>query len=143
MGTLLNIHSKSYSTVAQENVVATLLNISISNRDVLMSTSTPATVQNATTTLYSLLVRDIIFALVDIIQNSNSPARSMKDALKALFGISLYPLNRATMVELGAVPALFLLVVKDDQIGVIEDATTIQLRGPDAMMNFATSPKAK
>nr|DAD24217.1 TPA_asm: hypothetical protein HUJ06_025680 [Nelumbo nucifera] len=117
-------------------------------------TSTPATVQTAATTLYSLLVideyrliigakRDIIFALVDIIWNSNSPARSMKDALKALFGILLYPLNRVTMVELGAVPALFSLVVKDGRIGVIEDATTIQLRGPDPMTNFATLPKAK
>ncbi|XP_010276675.1 PREDICTED: U-box domain-containing protein 11 [Nelumbo nucifera] len=141
----------SSSTVAQENALATLLNISISNRDVLMSTrglldalshvlrlstSTPATVQTAAATLYSLLVvdeyrpiigakRDIIFALVDIIRNSNSPARSIKDALKALFGISLYPLNRATMVELGAVPALFSLVVKDGRIGVVEDATAV------------------
>nr|DAD43699.1 TPA_asm: hypothetical protein HUJ06_001929 [Nelumbo nucifera] len=80
-----------------------------------LSTSTPATIQTIVATLHNLLVvggkRDIILALVD--------------TLKTLYGISLYPFNRATMVELGAVPALFSLVVKDGWIGVIEDATTI------------------
>lgn len=141
----------SSCSTAQENAVATLLNISISSREILMSTrgildalshvlrlptASTDTIQTAAATLYSLLVvaeyrpiigakRDIIFALVDIIRNSKSPPRSIKDALKALFGLSLYPLNRATMVELGAVPALFSLVVKDGRIGIVEDATAV------------------
>ncbi|OVA18513.1 Armadillo [Macleaya cordata] len=141
----------SSSPTAQENAVATLLNLSISNRDLLMSTrglldalshllrlpsATPSSLQTASATLYSLLVvdqyrpiigakRDIVFALIDIIKNPNSPPRSIKDALKALFGISLYPLNRATMIDLGVVPALFALVVKDGRIGIVEDATAV------------------
>lgn len=46
--------------------------------------------------------------------------RSIKDALKAL-----YPLNRTTLVKLGAMPPLFILVVKDGRRGVVEDATTV------------------
>ncbi|GFY92381.1 ARM repeat superfamily protein [Actinidia rufa] len=53
--------------------------------------------------------RDIVYALIDIVRNPNSLPRSIKDSLKALFGISLYPLNRATMIELGAVPAFVLV----------------------------------
>ncbi|KAF8403648.1 hypothetical protein HHK36_011752 [Tetracentron sinense] len=142
----------SSSPIPQENAIATLLNISISNRELLMSTrglldalshvlrhspsSSTASVQTAAATLYSLLAvddyrpiigakRDIVYALVDIVRNQNSPPRSIKDALKALFGISLYPLNRATMVELGAVPALFSLVVNDGRVGIVEDATAV------------------
>ncbi|RZC79031.1 hypothetical protein C5167_003236 [Papaver somniferum] len=141
----------SSSEIAQENAVATLLNISISNRDLLMSTrglldalshllrlpsATPSSIQTASATLYSLLVvdqyrpiigakRDIVFALIDIIKNPNSPPRSIKDALKALFGISLYPLNRSTMIDLGVISALFALVVKDGRIGIVEDATAV------------------
>ncbi|RZC83420.1 hypothetical protein C5167_046204 [Papaver somniferum] len=141
----------SSSEIAQENAVATLLNISISNRDILMSTrglldalshllrlpsATASSIQTASATLYSLLVvdqyrpiigakRDIVFALIDIIKNPNSPPRSIKDALKALFGISLYPLNRSTMIDLGVIPALFALIVKDGRIGIVEDATAV------------------
>uniref|UniRef100_A0A803NSL3 Uncharacterized protein n=1 Tax=Cannabis sativa TaxID=3483 RepID=A0A803NSL3_CANSA len=53
------------------------------------------------------------------------PPRSVKDALKALFGIALYPLNRGSMIELGAVPALFSLVLKDGRVGIVEDATAV------------------
>ncbi|MCL7042768.1 hypothetical protein MKW94_006298 [Papaver nudicaule] len=141
----------SSSEIAQENAVAALLNISISNRDLLMSTrglldalshllrlpnATPSSIQTASATLYSLLVvdqyrpiigakRDIVFALIDIIKNHNSPPRSIKDALKALFGVSLYPLNRSTMIDLGVIPALFALIVKDGRIGIVEDATAV------------------
>lgn len=140
----------SPSAVAQENATATLLNISISSREPLMSTrglldalshalrnpASPSTAQSAAATVFSLLTvdiyrpiigskRDILYALIDIIRNPNSHPRSIKDALKALFGISLYPLNRASVIELGAVPALFSLVVKDGRLGVVEDATAV------------------
>ena len=135
----------------QENAAATLLNLSISSRQLLMSTrglldalshalrspsSSPAAIQACAATLYSLLVdddyrpiigakRDIVYALVDIIRTPHAPPRSIKDALKALFGISLYPLNRASMVGLGAVAALFSLAVKDGRVGIVEDATAV------------------
>ncbi|XP_028799016.1 U-box domain-containing protein 4 isoform X2 [Neltuma alba] len=138
---------------SQENAAATLLNISISCKEALVSTrgvldaishvlshhrdtSSPTAVQSSAATLHSLLVvdeyrpiigskRDIVYALVDIIKSLNSPSRSIKDALKALFGISLYPLNRSTMIHLGAVAPLFSLVVKDGRIGIVEDSTAV------------------
>ncbi|GFZ02429.1 ARM repeat superfamily protein [Actinidia rufa] len=141
----------SPSAISQENAAATLLNLSISSRESLMSTrgildaishalrnpTSPDAAQSAAAALFSLLIvdnyrpiigskRDIVYALIDIVRNPNSLPRSIKDALKALFGISLYPLNRATMIELEAVPALFSLVVKDGrESGVVEDATAV------------------
>jgi hypothetical protein len=141
----------SPSPVSQENATATLLNLSISSRECLMSTrglldalsdvlrsplSPPAARSSAAATIYSLVAvddyrsiigskRDIVYALIDIIRNTESPARTVKDSLKALFGISLYPLNRATVIELGAVPALFSVVVKDGRVGFVEDATAV------------------
>ncbi|KAL5708404.1 hypothetical protein ACHQM5_019202 [Ranunculus cassubicifolius] len=141
----------SSSQIAQENAVATLLNLSISNRDLLMSTrgildalshllrhptATESSLQIAAATIYSLLMvdsfrpiiggkRDILFALIDIIKNPNASPRSIKDALKALFGVALYPLNRSNMVDLGIVGALFSLVVKDGRVGIVEDATAV------------------
>ncbi|GMH19293.1 hypothetical protein Nepgr_021134 [Nepenthes gracilis] len=141
----------SLSPISQENAAATLLNLSISSRESLMSTrglldalshalrspsTSPAAVQASAATLYSLLIdenyrpiigskRDILYALIDIIKNPNSPSRSIKDALKALFGVSLYPLNRSTMIELGAVPALFGIIVKDGRAGIVEDVTAV------------------
>ncbi|THU54552.1 hypothetical protein C4D60_Mb10t26300 [Musa balbisiana] len=50
---------------------------------------------------------------------------SIKDGLMALLGLALYPLNHTTLVELGAMPPLFVLVVKDKQRGVVEDATAM------------------
>ncbi|XP_057978199.1 U-box domain-containing protein 11 [Malania oleifera] len=141
----------SPSPILRENAAATLLNLSISNRETLMSTrglldalshalrdpSSPhLAVQSAAAAIHSLLVvdeyrpiigskRDILYALIDVIKSPKSPARSIKDVLKALFGIALYPLNRATVIELGAVPALFSLVVKDGRLGLVEDATAV------------------
>ncbi|KAF7836208.1 U-box domain-containing protein 11 [Senna tora] len=145
------LYSSSHDS--QDNAAATLLNLSISCKDSLVSTrgvldaishllshhrstSSPSAVQSAAATLHSLLVvddyrpiigskRDIVYALVDIIRSLNSPSRSIKDALKALFGISLYPLNRGTVIHLGAVPPLFSLVVKDGRVGIVEDATAV------------------
>ncbi|XP_028796998.1 U-box domain-containing protein 1-like [Neltuma alba] len=143
----------SSSHVFQENASATLLNISISCREPLMSTrgvldaishvlshhnstSSACAVQSCAATLYSLVVvdnyrpivgskRDIVYALVDIIKTPKSTTRSIKDALKALFGIALHPLNRCTMIQLGAVEALFSLVAKDRKVGIVEDATAV------------------
>ncbi|XP_042480303.1 U-box domain-containing protein 11-like [Macadamia integrifolia] len=149
----------SSSPLAQENAIATLLNVSISNREILMLTpdlldaishllrlpwATAATVQISAATIYSLLLdeenrpiigskREIVESLINIVRDASSPTRSIKDALKALFGISLCSLNRPTMIELGAVPALFSLVVKDGRIGLVEDATAViaQVAGCD------------
>ncbi|XP_015866633.1 U-box domain-containing protein 11 [Ziziphus jujuba] len=143
----------SSSHADQENAAATLLNLSITSRHSLVSTrglldaishalrnhrssTSPAAVQSSAATLHSLLVadelrpivgskRDIIYSLIDIIKTPNSPPRSIKDALKALFGIALYPLNRSSLIELGAVPPLFSLVVKDGRVGIVEDATAV------------------
>ncbi|KAJ8774176.1 hypothetical protein K2173_009607 [Erythroxylum novogranatense] len=138
---------------AQDNAAATLLNLSISSRDSLMSTrglldalshalghhatsTSPSAVQSSAATLHSLLVvdsyrpiigskRDIAYSLIDIIKKPNSPPRSIKDALKAIFGIALYPLNRSTLIDLGAVAALFSIVLKDGRVGIVEDATAV------------------
>ncbi|XP_074575844.1 U-box domain-containing protein 16-like [Curcuma longa] len=135
---------------AQENASAALLNLSISAREVVMSTPgildalaaalrlpCPSAAQNAAATVYSLLSvdeyrpiigskRSLIAALLDLFRGHGvTPTRSIKDALKAIFLLSLYPLNRATLVEMGAVPPLFALVVKDGRRGVVEDATAV------------------
>ncbi|KAE9592803.1 putative aminoacyltransferase, E1 ubiquitin-activating enzyme [Lupinus albus] len=145
----------SSSHTSQENAAVTLLNLSISVKEPFMSTrgvldaiahilshhnstSSSAAVQSSAATIHSLLAttedfrhvigakREIVYALVDILRShSSSPARMIKDALKALFAISLYPLNRATVIHLGAVPALFNLVVKDGRVGLVEDATAV------------------
>ncbi|XP_042519599.1 U-box domain-containing protein 11-like [Macadamia integrifolia] len=141
----------SSSPLAQENAVATILNISIANREFLMMTpdlldalshllrhpsATPISVQTASATLYSLLIDednrpiigsklDIVESLINITRDTASPMRSIKEALKALFAISLYPLNRSAMVELGVVAALFSFIVKDGQVGLVEDATAV------------------
>lgn len=140
----------SASSTIQENAIATLLNLSISSREPLMSTpgmldavsyllrcgESPTAVQTAAATIYSLLVVDdyrpiigakphILSSLIELARNPNSTPRSIKDALKALFGVALYPLNRPRLVELGVVPVLFSIVVKDTRIGVVEDAVAV------------------
>lgn len=69
--------------------------------------------------------RDIIYALVDLVRNGRSHPRSVKDALKALFGICLCQGNRGSVIELGAVPVLFSLVMKDGRVGIVEDVTAV------------------
>ncbi|KAK6271407.1 hypothetical protein POUND7_008505 [Theobroma cacao] len=139
------------SPTLQESAAATLLNLSITSRSSLMSTRglldalshvlsnspSPAAVQSTAATLHSLLIadesyrpiigskRDILYSLLSIITAANAPPRSIKDALKALFGIALYPLNRASLVDLGAVPALVSLIVRDARTGIVEDATAV------------------
>ncbi|GER28528.1 ARM repeat superfamily protein [Striga asiatica] len=140
----------SPAAVLQENAAAALLNISIAAKERLMSShgvldalshalrhpASPSVAQCAAATIFSLLTvesfrpiighkRDIIFGLVEIVRSPRCAAQSIKDALRALFGVSLYPLNRTQMVELGAIQALFSLVVKDGRVGLVEDATAV------------------
>ncbi|CAG7868319.1 hypothetical protein BRARA_F00517 [Brassica rapa] len=144
----------SSSPSSQENAAATLLNLSITSRESLMSsrglldalshalrhhdtTTSPAAVQSSAAAIYSLLIaeesyrpvvgskRDIIFSLIHVIRYQDSHPRSIKDALKALFAVALHPANRSTMISLGAIPALFSLIVKDSRCGIVEDATAV------------------
>lgn len=140
----------SPTQIIQENAAATLHNLSISSKNHVMSTggvldalshallnpTSPFTEQCAAGTLYSLLMiesfrpiighkRDILFGLVDMVKRPDSASRSIKDGLKALFGLCLYPLNRASLIGLGLVPVLFSLVCKDGRVGVVEDATAV------------------
>ncbi|XP_039128908.1 uncharacterized protein LOC120265049 [Dioscorea cayenensis subsp. rotundata] len=142
--------SVSISPDSIENATATLLNLSISCPEALMSTpglldalstallppTPPTASQHAAATLFSLLSvesfrpiigskRSIVSALVELVRSPKSRTRSIKDAVKALFGISLYPMNRAMMVEIGVVAVLFSLVVKDGRTGIVEDATAV------------------
>ncbi|KAL2337200.1 hypothetical protein Fmac_011646 [Flemingia macrophylla] len=152
----------SPSHTIQDDAAATLLNLSISDRRPLVScpnllhalahllsrhatSSTASAVQAAATTLYSLLAvvaefrptvssnPDIFRSLVGIISHPDSPTKSVKDALKACFGIALHPPSRIMLIGLGAVPVLFALIVKDKEKdkdgkrrkGLIEDATAV------------------
>ncbi|XWS08280.1 hypothetical protein CRYUN_Cryun41cG0066300 [Craigia yunnanensis] len=140
----------SSSPALQENAAASLLNISITSRGSLMSTrglldslshalnsSSPTAVQSCAATLHSLLIfdesyrriigskRDILYSLLSIITAANAPPQSITDALMALFGIALYQLNRASLVDLGAVPALVSLIVKGARTRIVEDATAV------------------
>ncbi|MED6216243.1 hypothetical protein PIB30_005504 [Stylosanthes scabra] len=148
------LFSSSHSI--QDNAAATLLNLSISDRRPLLSTphlldaiahllsrhattSSPTAVQSAAATLHCLLSHvpefratvgashDILHSLLRIMESPDSPRRSVKDALKASFGIALHPPNRAILVRLGAVSALFHLVTKErkKRIGIMEDATAV------------------
>lgn len=132
-----------------ENASAALLNISISAREPLMSTpgfldalthsispaaASPEVAQNIAAVVFSLLSVDayrpiigskktLISALIALIPDPDS--RTVKDVLRALFGVGLYALNLATMVELGVVRPLFSLVTEDSRQGVAEDALAV------------------
>nr|CAD1834766.1 unnamed protein product [Ananas comosus var. bracteatus] len=58
-----------------------------------------------------ILKRPLLAFLLALIRTSGAPTRSIKDGLTALFGVALCPLNRSVLVELGAMLALFSLVV--------------------------------
>ncbi|RDX66981.1 U-box domain-containing protein 4, partial [Mucuna pruriens] len=150
------LYSPSHSI--QDHAAATLLNLSISDRGPLVAvpalldalahllsrhatSSAASAVQAAAATLHSLLAvvvefrviigtkPDILKSLVSIIKYPDSPTRSVKDALKACFAVALHPPSRITLIQVGAVPALFALVAKDKsgkrRVGIIEDATAV------------------
>ncbi|CAN1773772.1 hypothetical protein LINPERHAP1_LOCUS12650 [Linum perenne] len=72
--------------------------------------------------------RDIVYSLIEIVRSPKYSMRSIKDALMALFGISLPLSNRSTVVDLGAVPTLFSLVVKDGRGGLWRMRRWLSLR---------------
>ncbi|OEL34092.1 hypothetical protein BAE44_0004889 [Dichanthelium oligosanthes] len=133
------------------DAAAALLNVSISAREGLLSapglldalTAALRTdaAHHAAATVHSLLCveahratigakRPLLAALVSLLRASPS-TRATKDAL---FGFALYPPNRATLVSLGAVQALFALVITDGRNGIVEDATAVvaQVAGENA-----------
>ncbi|OEL34080.1 hypothetical protein BAE44_0004904 [Dichanthelium oligosanthes] len=142
------------------DAAAALLNVSISARECLLL-SAPGLLDaltaalrtdaahHAAATVHSLLCveahraivgakRPLLAALVSLLRASPS-TRATKDALKALFGVALYPPNRATLVSLGAVQALFALVLTDGRNGIVEDATAVvaQVAGcPESLEAF-------
>ncbi|EAY77280.1 hypothetical protein OsI_05255 [Oryza sativa Indica Group] len=135
-------------SAASEDAAAALLNISISARGQLMSAPglldalTAAlradeycAAHHAAATVYSLLCveanrpvvgarRPLLAALVSLLRAAPN-TRATKDALKALFAVALHPPNRATLVGLGAVQALFALIMTDGRSGIMEDATAV------------------
>ncbi|KAG8053906.1 hypothetical protein GUJ93_ZPchr0001g31845 [Zizania palustris] len=110
-------------SAASEDAAAALLNISISAREQLMSTpglldaltaalraDEYSAAHHAAATVHSLLCveayrpvigakRPLLAALVSLLRAAPN-TRATKDALKALFGVALYPPNRATLVGL-------------------------------------------
>ncbi|RWW00108.1 hypothetical protein GW17_00036945 [Ensete ventricosum] len=80
----------------------------------------PLVIQHITAALYNLLSikmyrsiiapkKPLIVVLVDLPNTPGMLTRSIKDALKALFGLAIYPLNYIAIVELGIVSPLFTL----------------------------------
>ncbi|URE08381.1 U-box domain-containing protein [Musa troglodytarum] len=61
--------------------------------------------------------KPFIVALMDLLNALGLSTRSIKNALKALFGLNLYSLNCTILVELGTVLPLFALMVKDNERG--------------------------
>lgn len=49
----------------------------------------------------------------------------MKDALKDLFGISHYPLNRKMVIDLGSVMPLFSLILKGFSIEIVKELMVV------------------
>ncbi|CAL4945492.1 unnamed protein product [Urochloa decumbens] len=137
--------SSAGAPAASVDAAAALLNISISAReqvasapgllDALTAALRTDAAHHAAATVHSLLCaesqraaigarRPLLAALVALLRAPPS-TRATKDALKALFGVALYPPNRATLVSLGAVQALFALVMTDGRDGIVEDATAV------------------
>ncbi|KAK9682788.1 hypothetical protein RND81_10G096200 [Saponaria officinalis] len=160
----------STSSLSQENAAATLLNTSISVKHPLVSTPglldaishslsshraahySPAAVQSAAATVYSLSLdpslrptlgskRNIVCSLIDIVKTYDTDLKSVKDAVKALFGLALHPPNRKIILELDGGTALFDRVVFESQnnrVGVLEDVTAVIAQ----VAGFQASPEA-
>ncbi|RWW60358.1 hypothetical protein BHE74_00032651 [Ensete ventricosum] len=67
----------------------------------------------------------LIVALVHLLDAFDVSIRFIKDALKMFFGLALYSLNRTSLIDLGTVLPLFTLVVKDEQMGLVEVAMMV------------------
>jgi len=142
-------HLYSSNAKLQENAITALLNLSIytPNREVIMSSrgALDAIVhcltagrslegkQNAAAAIFSLLVvesyrpivgerPEAIRALLDLIRQGNP--KCTRDALKTLFLLALYPLNRPKLVSAGVVPVIFSLLMNAG-MRILEDATAV------------------
>ncbi|URD72819.1 hypothetical protein MUK42_37068 [Musa troglodytarum] len=62
---------------------------------------------------------------MDLLDAPNTSIKSIKNVLKALFSLTLYPPIYLTLVELGAVQPLFVLMMKDEWRRVVEDMTMV------------------
>ncbi|KAL9233824.1 hypothetical protein vseg_008771 [Gypsophila vaccaria] len=145
------------STVSQDAAAATLLNLSLSLKLPLAASPavisalshslashrnpdySPSAVQSSAATVFSLSLlpslrstlgsnHRIVSPLIDIVRTYDSALQTVRDAVKALFGLALYPPNRGIILELGGGAALFDRVVFDnrnDRIGVVEDVTAV------------------
>ncbi|URE30428.1 U-box domain-containing protein [Musa troglodytarum] len=89
----------------------------------------PIAAQHATATLYNLLSVEVYHFIIGskkpLIVALSAPTRFIKDMLKALFDLALYPLNCIALVELNVVSSLFMLVKKDGRRGLVEDAMMV------------------
>ncbi|GAB2215600.1 hypothetical protein Droror1_Dr00019989 [Drosera rotundifolia] len=144
------LYSSSHD--AQSAAAAALLNISITTPQSLLDTpglldtisytlmddhTSPTTLQCCAATLTSLMIdegarpiigskRDIVYALVRIVKKHDQyDGRSLRDVLRALFGIVLWEGNRGSVIELGGVEALFRVVKRDGRKGLVEDALAV------------------
>ncbi|CAN6444090.1 unnamed protein product [Victoria cruziana] len=143
---------RSEDATLQEDAATTILNLSIfaPNRELIMSVrglsdalvhvlrfgGTPSAVRNAAATIYSLLINEpfrpilgskpeIVAALVDLLRSPDGGPRTTRDALRALFVMALYPLNRPKLVDSGLVPALFSVLISTTIVGIADDATAL------------------
>ncbi|XP_031505170.1 U-box domain-containing protein 1 [Nymphaea colorata] len=143
---------RSEDATLQENAITTLLNLSTlaPNRELIMSArglsdailhvlrfgATSSAVRNAAATVYSLLIDEpfrpilgskpeIVSAVVDLLRSPDAGPMTTKDALRALFVMALYPLNRPKLVDSGVVPALFSLLISSPIAGIVDDATAV------------------
>ncbi|URD88001.1 U-box domain-containing protein [Musa troglodytarum] len=89
-----------------------------------------ATTQHIIVTLYSRLFvkaycsiikskKPLIVALVDRLGTPSALTKFINDVLKAFFNLTLYLVNRTTLIKLSIVLPLFVLIVKDKQRRVV------------------------
>ncbi|CAL9772632.1 unnamed protein product [Musa acuminata subsp. burmannicoides] len=80
--------------------------------------------------------KPLIATLVDLLDALDVSFTSIKDMLKLLFSLVLDSLNNTALVELGIVPPLFEMVVKDGRRGLVGDTMVAitQVAGCDESM---------
>ncbi|RWW05878.1 hypothetical protein GW17_00030825 [Ensete ventricosum] len=106
---LLNHHHHHlFIAEGQKNTIVALLNLSI------FTHKRSCASQHVTQTFYNLLSieayysiiiskKPLIGNLMDLLGSYDVPNRSIKDALKTLFGLAIYPLNHIGLIELGTI----------------------------------------
>ncbi|KAL9239929.1 hypothetical protein vseg_014200 [Gypsophila vaccaria] len=130
----LSLSSANLSLSALPSVLSSLSHSLSLHRD----NYSPSAVQSSAATVYSLSLhpalrsslashRDLLYYLLDIVSYPSSPSRSIKDSLRALFGLSLHLPNRLLLLSLDALPALFSRLVHPNKarVGMVEDVTAV------------------